>query len=293
MFVYVPLILTALSLVLILSGLRVSGTIDISQYSEQIQQQTGQQISNRREVAIQPFSSAAMQHLASMSPPAREHVLRKAYIGLSLPLLVALWTVVFTYPLMTLYNERKDRSILFWKSMPVSDFTTIMVKLACVTLVVPAIYFACVVFVHLSGLLVASISAQRASVPVWDTLWAPSHLMSLWFNGAGYLLMNSIWFLPMYAWLFLVSAWARTVPLAWAAVVPFGLVVLERLFTPFHWVSAWISHYSWPLGLWQKQILSVSGSLPLMLNLQMLVSLAIAALMLYGAITMRGRTDEI
>lgn len=294
MFVFLPLVLSALMLAVILSGVTLSGIVDQRSFRLDTNQIHESYMSSRREnVAVQPFSGAAMQHLAMLSPEGRAKVLSDAYVGMSAPLLVALWIVVFIYPLGTLYGERKDRSVLFWKSMPVSDAKTVLVKLLCVTLLVPAIYLVCIMFVHTLALLVASISAARQSLPVWPLLWAPSHLPMRWLNDAGYLLLNSIWFLPMYAWLLLVSAWAKTLPAAWALVVPFALVLVERIFTPFDWFGHWVGRFAWPLGFSERLMLDTAGCLQLMLNGQMLISLAIAAAMLYGAIYMRGRTNEI
>lgn len=294
MFIYLPLVLTALMLVVILSGLTFTGSMDLHKYDVYMSNtQNRSSSSNSDFIVMQPFSGAAMQRLAAASPERREEIISGALLGLSVPLLIALWIVTYVYPLGTLYAERKERSILFWKSMPVSDSETVISKLVCITLVVPAIYLLCIMFLQGVGLLVASISAMHASVPAMKTLVVPSHLLWHWFNEAGYLLLNSIWFLPLYAWLLLVSAWARTVPAVWALLVPFAIILLERIFTPWRWFGHWISSHGWPVGFSAHEGLNAVASYHLMLNGDMIFSLAMTAVMLYGAIYLRGRTDEI
>lgn len=293
-FIFLPLILTGFLIAIMLSGLTFSGAHTGGSYSVQMQGESGASSAREEEfIVVQPFSGEAMKRLAAMEPEKREMLLNRAFVGMAAPLLVTLWIVALVYLLGTLYNERKDRSILFWKSMPVSDAMTIVSKLISVMLILPAIYFACIVVVHTSALAVSSISAWRQGVDVWGTLWAPSHVVGRWGEFAAWLPLASIWYLPMYAWLLLVSSWAKSAPAAWAALVPFVLVVTERMLTPFHWISGWLAQYSWPLGFRDKRMLDAAGSLHLMLNPEMVVSLLIAAAMLYGAIYMRGRTDEI
>jgi hypothetical protein len=207
-------------------------------------------------------------------------------------LLLTLWIAVLVYLLGTLYGERKDRSILFWKSMPVSDAATVLSKLLSAAIVLPAIYFACIVLVQAALLLISSAAALAESIDVWNTLWMPAHVVDRWLRVLGYLGLNAIWYLPASAWLLLVSSWARSVPAAWAVAVPIGLMIVERLLTPFHWLSQWIRAYAFPLHFRQDRLLDPE-SFQRILNPEMAASLLIAAVMIYGAIYMRGRTDEI
>src|SRR6266478_6442377 len=60
------------------------------------------------------------------------------------------------YCLDALHGERRDRSILFWKSLPVSDLTTVLSKATIPLVVLPAISFAIVVCVQVIMLLMSS-----------------------------------------------------------------------------------------------------------------------------------------
>ncbi len=131
------------------------------------------------------------------------------------------------YLLDSLYAERKDRSILFWKSMPVSDAMTVLSKLATALIVIPLVYFAAA---DLSTLIIAFIVSLRASSWFGVSLWSPGiwlQLQALWI----YLIVTSaIWFLPVAAWLMLVSAWAKRALMLWSILPPLGLVWAERMF---------------------------------------------------------------
>ena len=48
--------------------------------------------------------------------------------GWGIPFYIAAGVVVVVYLLDCLYGERRDRSILFWRSLPVSDTQTVLAK---------------------------------------------------------------------------------------------------------------------------------------------------------------------
>jgi len=148
-------------------------------------------------------------------------------VASALLMLVAVIVALF-YCLDALYGERRDRSVLFWKSLPVSDWTTVLSKLAMPMLVLPVIVFVVamatqlVVLVgHLITWSVHGMSAGKllGMLPLLD--------MPL---GAGYFLIAfSLWFAPVYAWLLLVSAWAQRTPVVWATVPWIAALVFERV----------------------------------------------------------------
>src|SRR5262249_34513186 len=58
-------------------------------------------------------------------------------MGMSMPIGIVLFFVVFFYLLGALYNDRADRSVLFWKSLPLSDIETVLAKVVTAALVAP------------------------------------------------------------------------------------------------------------------------------------------------------------
>lgn len=234
-----------------------------------------------------------IRHLAEKPPQARQHALADVYMGLGLPFMIALSLVVPFYLLGTLLDERKDRSILFWKSMPVSDLMTVASKLLTAVVVVPVVYLLLIGVVHLGYLLLASASALHQSLPVWSTLWAPSHLLYHWLQILTYYVLNAVWFLPLFAWLLLVSSWVKSAPVIWAIGVPVGVSAVEGMFSSSHIVGRWILGHSLPVPSERMLVTNPAAAFVHLFTPQMLLSLLIAAAMLYGAVVIRGRTDEI
>jgi len=138
------------------------------------------------------------------------------------------FTLVFVL-LGCLYDERKDRSILFWKSMPVSDPATIASKLVVPVWLVPALVVAALAATWIFMFTLMSLVAVSEDLGSVGRLWSHGGLaVGLAQEIVGYLLQG-FWGLPIYAWLVLVSAAAPRVPLLWAVLVPIALVLSERI----------------------------------------------------------------
>ena len=144
-----------------------------------------------------------------------------------LPVVAAFLVAVF-YCLDALNGERRDRSILFWKSLPVSDRTTVLAKAAVPLVVLPAIVYPLVIVTHLIMLLVSSavLAASGAGVALfWDRL----PLFQLWIAFLYALVAIALWHAPVYAWLLLVSAWARRAAFLWAVLPLVAVAVFEAV----------------------------------------------------------------
>jgi ABC-2 type transport system permease protein len=131
------------------------------------------------------------------------------------------------YLLDCLYADRKDRSVLFWKSLPISDTATVLSKLVLGLIIIPLVYFAAA---DVTTLLMAFIISVRASALIGSALWQPDlwlQLQALWL----YLIITTaIWYLPIAAWLMVISAWARRAVMLWAILPPLALYWAERKF---------------------------------------------------------------
>jgi len=138
------------------------------------------------------------------------------------------------YLLDCLYADRKDRSILFWKSMPISDTATVACKLGTALIVIPLLYFA---LADLTTLIMAFIISVRANSYVDSSLWRGGlwlQIQALWL----YLIVTAaIWYLPVAAWLLVVSAWARRAVMLWSILPPLALVIAERVFLGSHVIA--------------------------------------------------------
>ena len=129
--------------------------------------------------------------------------------------------VVFFYCLGALYDERRDRSLLFWKSLPISDSATVLSKVVAATVVAPFIAVICGVLAGITMLLMFAISLSFHGVGVWHLLTL-AHPVQVIVNMIGSIPLYLLWALPSVGWLMLCSAWARSKPFLWALVLPVG-----------------------------------------------------------------------
>jgi|SRR5579871_934276 ABC-2 type transport system permease protein len=144
-------------------------------------------------------------------------------------IMAAAFIVSIYYALDTLYGERRDRTILFWKSLPVSDMTAVLAKTCVLLIILPAVAFAITVVTEaiVVGLSSAVLAATGLSVAKLWALLDPFRSMT----GLLYHLVtvHVLWYAPLYAWLMLISAWSRRAPLLWAALPPFAIVIFEQV----------------------------------------------------------------
>jgi ABC-2 type transport system permease protein len=142
------------------------------------------------------------------------------------------------YSLDTLHGERRDRSILFWKSMPVSDLTTVLAKGSIPIVVLPLLTFAVTVAAQLIMLLTSTLVLMVRGASV-ATLWTHVPLFEMSLMLLYHLLfVHALWHAPMYGWLLLVSAWARRAPFLWALLPPLAIGVVEKIaFNTTHFAS--------------------------------------------------------
>ena len=158
-----------------------------------------------------------------------DDALMKPYDFAALALMGAALIVSIFYCLDALYGERRDRSILFWKSLPVSDLTTVLSKASIPLLILPLITFAITVVTQLIMLLLSSavLLGKGQSVATLSR-HVPLFSMSL---GLFYhlLAIHALWYAPFYGWFLLVSAWARRAPILWASLPPLAIGIAEKL----------------------------------------------------------------
>lgn len=135
------------------------------------------------------------------------------------------------YALGSLYDERKDRSILFWKSLPVSDTATVASKIVAICLLVPLLYFIVVGLFQLYFLLYMTVGAWfNGSSGLF--LWSSSNLFGILFNTLLSLVVASFWLAPLWGWMMLASSFAKKVAFLWGSLPILMIAVAERWF--FH-----------------------------------------------------------
>jgi ABC-2 type transport system permease protein len=159
----------------------------------------------------------------------RQAVLEEPYTFASLLIMFTTAVVAVFYCLDALHGERRDRSILFWKSLPVSDLTTVLSKASIPLLVLPLLTFAITVVMQLIMLLLSSLAMAGSGLSV-AALWThfsffQMSLMLLYHLVA----IHGLWYAPIYGWLLLVSGWARRAAFLWAALPLLAIGIVEKI----------------------------------------------------------------
>ncbi|HZZ89297.1 MAG TPA: hypothetical protein VFE13_13290, partial [Caulobacteraceae bacterium] len=168
----------------------------------------------------------------SLANPATAH---KAAQGIAAPyefvafaLVIDAVVVAVAYCLGSLQNERRDRSILFWKSLPVSDLTTVLAKATVPLVLLPVITLVVVVVAEVLVLAVSSLVVAASGGDV-QTLWDHTPFGFVMGSLLEGLPGITVWYAPLFGWLMLVSAWAKRVAYIWAFATPLLLGLVEQL----------------------------------------------------------------
>ena len=159
----------------------------------------------------------------------------KQRAAIEMPYSMAAMMIMFTafivgvfYCLDALHGERRDRSILFWKSLPVSDFTTVLSKITIPLVVLPIISFAVIVVTQLMIFLISSVVLLTHGMSPLTTLAhtnLPQNTLILIYG----LVALSLWHAPTYSWMLLVSAWARRAAFLWAVLPAVAISFFEKI----------------------------------------------------------------
>jgi ABC-2 type transport system permease protein len=157
----------------------------------------------------------------------REAAIQLPYDIVAMIIIVTAFIVGFFYCLDALYGERRDRSILFWKSLPVSDLTAVLSKACVPLLVLPAIIFAIIVATQFIMLLISS--AVLMSSGLAGTTWANFNLLQQSVILIYSLIVIALWHAPVYGWALLISGIARRATFLWAVLPPLVIGVFEKV----------------------------------------------------------------
>ena len=176
-------------------------------------------------------------------------VIRTGLVVLGLPILITAAFAVFAFSLSTFADERKDRTLIFWRSLPVSDLTTVLSKILLVTVIVPLIVLPNIILLHLISLLSASIFFATNDIVPFGWLWG-AYSFTDWFRIIFSLWAQSIWSLPLMAWLMFAGAFAKR-PIMGALVPIAVVVVLESIVLKTNYIFQFIEDR---LGFWTSSL---------------------------------------
>lgn len=189
-----------------------------------------------------------LARLPQMVRDAETLPLWKQYLEIALPYAIATASILVTgvivavfYCLGALGNERRDRSILFWKSLPVSDLTTVLAKACIPTVVIPGVVIVVALALQLVMLGIGSaVLTVRGPGPA--ALWGHWPLFQAWLITIYIVVVGTLWYAPIYGWLLLVSAWAKRMTFLWAVLTPIGISIVETIAFDTHFFGSFL-HY--------------------------------------------------
>jgi ABC-2 type transport system permease protein len=169
--------------------------------------------------------------------PARQRaMIEQPYDMVAMMLIFTGIIVGVFYCLDALHGERRDRTILFWKSLPVSDFTTVLAKIIIPLVVLPLVIFVVVVVTHF--LMLVWSSAVLLTSGLAATTWTRFNLFQQSLILLYGLAALALWYAPIYGWLLLVSGWVRRATFLWAVLPLVAISVFEKItFNTSHFAS--------------------------------------------------------
>ena len=208
-------------------------------------------------------------------------------IGLLVPQLLAGLVVVFFYLLDGLFTERRDRSILFWKSLPVSDTKTVLSKLFVALVAMPLWIWALSLLV---GLVVFGVLAAKVSNTPAAALgtWHGEDWLVLQATLLGKLAVAALWYLPVAGWLLLVSVLAKRAPFLWATLPFLVFSLAERIALGSNVVGALVAQRLFGF----REEVSLMSEFPLLASPGLWIGVAVGAALVYAAIRVRRRSDD-
>lgn len=266
----------------------------------------GETVTNLAERFSPEQKATAVEHLAS------------TYMVSAVPLLFVLSFTVFFYCLSALFDERKDRSVLFWKSLPVTDGATVLSKVAVALCLAPLITLGLAIILAIVNLIFLTIGAGAAGVNIAGELVGSTSLYMAPLHIAALFPIYVLWALPTVGWLLMVGAWARSKPFLWAVGAPLlamGLIAWFNKMFSFGWQLEWfwlnivgrgllsLTPGSWfvlsgeniavPGGMQEPQMNSlVALSWAQLATPNLWIGVTVGAAMIYAAIRLRRWKDE-
>jgi len=193
------------------------------------------------------YDEEIRQAMQSVSSVSRIDIVRTGLLVLGFPILLTVGFGLLAYSLSTFADERKDRSLIFWRSLPVSDLTTVLSKVFTVTLIVPLMVLPYIILLQLVSMTSASIFFATNDIVSFGWLWG-SYIFTDWFRIIFSLWAQSLWSLPIFLWLMLAGTYAAR-PIAGAIVPPVILIVLERIIFKTNLVLEFIENR---IGFWSR-----------------------------------------
>lgn len=158
-------------------------------------------------------------------------------LGNTAPFLFASGILTIFYCLDSLYAERKNKSILFWRSLPITDAETVISKMLTAMVAIPVIFMAVITVTHVVILIMTSIFVSVEGGSSMFLIWKSAPVFDVWFGMLIITLMLPIWFSPFIGWFLFVSAWTKRSPLLMAFLPLIVVPMLEYFVLRTHLIG--------------------------------------------------------
>ena len=167
------------------------------------------------------------QNAMLLDPVHRRAAIEMPYDIAAMMIIFTVFIVGVFYCLDALHGERRERSILFWKSLPVSDLSTVLSKVIVVILVLPLVSFAIIVVTQFVMMLISTLALLSSGLAA--TTWGNFNLIRQSLVLLYGLAAIALWHAPIYGWALLISGWARRATFLWATLPLFAISFFEKV----------------------------------------------------------------
>jgi len=167
------------------------------------------------------------QNALLLDPARRRAAIELPYDIVAMMLIFTAFIVGVFYCLDALHGERRERSILFWKSLPVSDLTTVLSKTSIPLVVLPAVSFVIIVVTQFIMLLISTAALLPSGLA--STTWANFNLFQQSLILLYGLVAIALWHAPIFGWALLISGWVRRATFLWAVLPLLAIGFFEKI----------------------------------------------------------------
>ncbi len=227
------------------------------------------------QVSISAFGEAvdlAIVGAQNVDPVHRAAVLNGVLIVVSSIFAVGAWIIMVFYSLDALYAERKDKSILFWRSLPITDAETVVSKLITALLVIPLVSLVVAILTHLIILTITGVWVALQGGDALHLIWQPVRLGDVWLACLVMTIALPLWQAPMIGWFVFVSTFAKRSPFLTGFMPILVLPMLERLLVGTHlfWDAIFVRTIQPPIIDFDRYRSMETGEVPAELELSAL-----------------------
>ena len=241
--------------------------------------------------------SEVVQSMKEATFEQRRAAIKAGLLVLGFPLVIALGFAILAYSLSTFFDERKDKSIIFWRSLPVSDSFTVFSKLIVALVVAPLLVIPALLFLHLVSVTAGSIYFAVSDIVPFTWAWQAYPWLD-WIRVIFSLWMQSLWSLPIITWIMLAGAYSRK-PVVAAILPPVVVVLVEGvslsssvfLDSLFERVQPWSRASSFPKEYESLGVAELSD-IPLLFGMtEFWIGILVSSVFIYLTIYFRSKSD--